>query len=350
MRTFAFAVLFAAGLCGAWAQIVNPPQGGGAWPVWAATNAAETRTNLGLGAGWLTNTNTPLFTQGSNPATVLSPWIVIGTNVGALQIASNAISGPGSGMNFAVNEIWGSWGFYNEIRFIGTNATTAAAITRTNLGLGASWLTNSNVPVPYSGAAPVGALLQADGAGGSAFVPATRQVIRLTNDISTTNYSASWVATGSFEPVENMRINLDANSAYRVFYSLRGYADGCGIYFAYWNSLGTNSIYAMPYQPTFVGYGSVFATNSNPRNLYFENFAGGQFCLKLCPVGATYEFSTANQGGGNTPWMIITGEFSFVTGESNSVLVPRFALGGTNTTNAAWLYSGSIIIIDKISE
>lgn len=117
--------------------------------------------------GWLTNTNTPLFVQGSNPAAVVSPWITIGTNVGALQIASNAISGPGSGISFVDNEIWGSFGFYNGIRFIGTN--NAAAITRTNLGLGAGWLTNSNVPTPYSGAAVAGALLTADGAGGSAF-------------------------------------------------------------------------------------------------------------------------------------------------------------------------------------
>ena len=169
-RTLTLLLLAAFALMvGARGQIVNPPQGGGAWPLWADASGDETRTNLGLGAGWLTNTNTPLFTQGSNPATVLSPWIVIGTNVGALQIASNAISGPGSGMNFAINEIWGSWGFLNGIQFIGTNATAAAAITRTNLGLGASWLTNSNVPTPYSGAAPTGAILAADGAGGSAF-------------------------------------------------------------------------------------------------------------------------------------------------------------------------------------
>jgi hypothetical protein len=120
------------------------------------SNAATTRTNLGLGA-----TNVVRF--------------------GEIQLyqdgeQSNSITYTIDALNFNANgstflsldsTTGGTVLFYRDIAFgEGTNSALNAAQTRTNLGLG-SLATNNSVP---SGAATTNSLLRADGAGGSAFV------------------------------------------------------------------------------------------------------------------------------------------------------------------------------------
>ena len=101
-----------------------------------ASNAATSRTNLGLGATWLTNTNASLFREavglGTNDSTIVSNATVNGnltvnvTNVSDSTAAALRLNGTNSAISF------------------GTNNTAGAAITRTNLGLSWSALTNSN--------------------------------------------------------------------------------------------------------------------------------------------------------------------------------------------------------------
>lgn len=78
------------------------------------SNAAATRTNLGLGASWLTNSNSPATTNATNLTAGTLPDARLSTNV---AILSNLPS-------------WAT--------------TTNADVARTNLGIGWSALTNTN--------------------------------------------------------------------------------------------------------------------------------------------------------------------------------------------------------------
>jgi hypothetical protein len=88
---------------------------------WTATSSAVARTNLGLGATWLTNTNVTSFRTeiGLGKFLVSDDNIaaILGETVAALQV---------DGDDLEVNV---------PIRFMGTNSAPA---TRTNLGLGAT--------------------------------------------------------------------------------------------------------------------------------------------------------------------------------------------------------------------
>lgn len=145
-------------------------------PLFVGTNAGATRTNLDLRWAGLTNTNAEGFRNSLGLGDNDVP------NFSGLNIGDGADISPAG---FWGNEFGGTLSFeegrleffINSSNRFGltvgglyfSNNPTAQANTRTNLGLGASWLTNSNVPTPYSGAAVAGALLTADGAGGSAF-------------------------------------------------------------------------------------------------------------------------------------------------------------------------------------
>ncbi len=95
----------------------------------AVANAAASRTNLGLGATWLTNTTIPNFLSsiGLSATNEVSFETV---SVDQLSWEGTTVFEPETGT------------FYKNINF---NNTTNAATTRTNLGLGATWLTNTNV-------------------------------------------------------------------------------------------------------------------------------------------------------------------------------------------------------------
>ena len=196
-----------------------------------ASNAATSRTNLGLGWSALTNTNTSgfntsLYGGGTNPVLVSTSGVVVSptnfwqvapiqtlvqdfTLIGGTQTnnatnarnlyvyslntnlsgVSNTILLPTNAATFAGDEVTvvhqgttntttvvrqagstnnlitlnrfdeavkfiresGQWDFYHNISFVepiqfsGTNASNNIAATRTNLGLGATWLTNTNV-------------------------------------------------------------------------------------------------------------------------------------------------------------------------------------------------------------
>jgi len=92
----------------------------------AATNAAASRTNLGLGA-----TNNVEFNSLNVP---LGLTVYQGTNF-FFYAGDDVVE------SFVPITIYHP----NGLDFAGTNAVTAAATTRTNLGLGATWLTNTNV-------------------------------------------------------------------------------------------------------------------------------------------------------------------------------------------------------------
>lgn len=176
-RTLTLMLLAAFALMvGARGQIVNPPQGGVGWPAWAATNAGATRTNLDLRWPGLTNTNAEGFRNSLGLGANDVPNFT-GLNIGdGADINSSGFLGHefGGNLSFEAGLLEFFMGASNRFGLTPgglyfSNNPTAQANTRTNIGLGASWLTNSNVPTPYSGAAPTGALLTADGAGGSAF-------------------------------------------------------------------------------------------------------------------------------------------------------------------------------------
>lgn len=163
----------------------------------ALTNIAVTRTNLGLGWLALTNTNASNFRTdiglGTNQNVTFADITGTRLQIGSAIATTGGFSGPitlGAG---------------DSISFVSGGSPNQ---TRTNLGLGASWLTNTNVTnfrsdiglgslatnnsVP-SGAATTNSILTADGAGGSAFV-ATLPKLTLGAGLAT---NPSFVLTGS---------------------------------------------------------------------------------------------------------------------------------------------------------
>lgn len=97
-----------------------------------------------------------------------------------------------------------------------TWATNVVAATRTNLGVTVA----SNLPAPWSGAAASNSVLTADGAGGSAFV-ASRTVTKFTtNDQTKTNWANNAATQTNNNDAQMGSWALDANSFYRVEYSV----------------------------------------------------------------------------------------------------------------------------------
>jgi hypothetical protein len=117
----------------------------------------QTRTNLGLGATWLTNNNVTNFRTAIGLGTTST------VNFGNLQISGSGSLGiggmeleaPDSGLDFAfkrtgaTNMVLQTNGLVLHVgsySFSGGN-TNGASTTRTNIGLGATWLTNSASPL-----------------------------------------------------------------------------------------------------------------------------------------------------------------------------------------------------------
>jgi hypothetical protein len=105
----------------------------------AAANAATTRTNLGLGATWLTNGNVTNFRTaiglGDTNDVTFKKLFVVGDYVGTPPPSSGSFAQFGGAMDVYTNYIQASVPVYFD----------QAATTRTNLGLGATWLTNTSV-------------------------------------------------------------------------------------------------------------------------------------------------------------------------------------------------------------
>jgi hypothetical protein len=109
------------------------------------TNKAETRTNLGIPLAALTNTNVTNFRTAiglgaTNTAQFQRLEVSSGTNASIWVQDGGKIEGDGDLYITA-----GSLFFEVAPEFGGTNASLLQAATRTNLGLGATWLTNTNV-------------------------------------------------------------------------------------------------------------------------------------------------------------------------------------------------------------
>jgi hypothetical protein len=114
----------------------------------ALGNASATRTNLGLGATWLTNTNVTNFrTAIGLGATNIPVFAGVSFGGGDLSISNDAILWSGI-IRYEPETQTFSGDVQVEngaISIVGTNAVLKTATTRTNLGLGATWLTNTNV-------------------------------------------------------------------------------------------------------------------------------------------------------------------------------------------------------------
>jgi hypothetical protein len=94
-------------------------------------SAAATRTNLGLGATWLTNTNVTNFRT------------AIGLGASD-QVTLEAIVGGSGSINVVNGEFMGAWYFDDSVSFGAPN------LVRTNLGLGGGITTNRTF-VSYNG-------------------------------------------------------------------------------------------------------------------------------------------------------------------------------------------------------
>jgi hypothetical protein len=168
------------------------------------TNAPTVRTNLGLGASWLTNSASPATTNATNLVAGTLPDARLSTNVLTIDTNNNIVSGRTNVLRFT-NEIRSSafaipvysssllvgnlsinqgtganlnnfefknYGVTslvlgsNTASFTGSISVGDSSTTRTNLGVTVA----SNLPAPYSGVSSSNSLLVADGSGSSAFV------------------------------------------------------------------------------------------------------------------------------------------------------------------------------------
>ena len=121
----------------------------------AATNASGARTNLGLGWSALTNTNAAtsllgynttnfsiVYNGGQSLVWTSSVGIIFSNEVNFRDAQSNVVSVSGTGIVFGstnTNPIATVFGFEDA------GGDVLRNIARTNLGLGATWLTNTNV-------------------------------------------------------------------------------------------------------------------------------------------------------------------------------------------------------------
>jgi hypothetical protein len=119
----------------------------------AAANAATSRTNLGLGATWLTNANVTNFRTAIGLGATNDVSLNSVTTSDGVALTTYGVSGGGFNgeLDFEENQFFagdGDWNFsgsgVENMGIIGFFSATNAAVTRTNLGLGATWLTNTN--------------------------------------------------------------------------------------------------------------------------------------------------------------------------------------------------------------
>ena len=137
-------------------------------------SAATTRTNLGLGATWLTNTLPPIYANSNGDVVTSRSGTLNVTN--ALNIDNSGITFTNCGITFKNQTNYSAFGYVDydgssfylgvtienkgllvlrpsgvallaPLQFEGTNAAVNTATTRTNLSLGATWLTNTSSPL-----------------------------------------------------------------------------------------------------------------------------------------------------------------------------------------------------------
>jgi hypothetical protein len=110
----------------------------------AAANAAASRTNLGLGATWLTNNNVTNFRTAIGLGATNSPtFAAVNASsfiTGDITYGNDAISGYGRDIGVEEGLFNGSWVFTSPLGF----DSAAVSGTRTNLGLPLPALTNTN--------------------------------------------------------------------------------------------------------------------------------------------------------------------------------------------------------------
>jgi hypothetical protein len=196
--------------------------------------------------------------------------------------------------------------------------TNVVAATRTNLGLG-SLATNNSVP---SGAATTNSTLQADGAGGSAFVVSRTQTVAMTNSAFRTNT----IDTSTNMAQAGMVVNLDANSTYHFAYAFiitSSTTGGFGATLRHSSTNGLRSTYVgRQGRPIGVSAIDITATSSGTISLQSVNFAATN--------------------------IVTTGTGILATGTASGTLTLCWHQN-TATNVASELVAGSMMTVTKIS-
>jgi hypothetical protein len=127
--------------------------------VFQGASAATTRTNLGLGATWLTNTNVTNFRTAIGLGATNDVSLNSVTTSDGVALTTYGVSGGGYNgeLDFEENQFFagdGDWNFsgsgVENMGIIGFFSATNAAVTRTNLGLG-NGITTNRTFVSYNG-------------------------------------------------------------------------------------------------------------------------------------------------------------------------------------------------------
>lgn len=291
------------------------------------SNAATTRTNLGLGASWLTNSNSPATTNATNLTAGTLPDARLSTNVAILSNlpswatttnADVARTNLGLGASWLTNT--------NATNFRSAIGLTLSALTNTNvtnfrtdIGLG-SLATNNSVP---SFSAATNSILTADGSGGSSFVASRLSVSSLTTNVVRT----SWANVGADKPTNDTGLSLTyaAGSVYKLRWSV------------FVSSTWSNVAYGLAFSstnsfPTRNGY-QVTPQSSTPSG---ATIAAGVTNITLVS-DSTSSYSTPVYVGGEIVF------FSTNAGTLNF----RFWTSASNT-NTSTLLSNSILSLEKI--
>jgi hypothetical protein len=246
--------------------------------------AATTRTNLGLGATWLTNTNVTNFRSAIGLGTNAQPVFDGLTILADLFAGSLEVAAGSNGTTVASD----------GIQFTGISAAT----TRTNLGLGATWLTNTNV-ANFRTAIGLGATN----------TPVFAGVSFGGGDLSISNEAILWSGVIRYEP-ETQTFSGDVqveNGAISI--------------------VGTNAVLKTATTRTNLGLPWNGLTNTNAAG--FRNVLEIGTTNTLTIAGITAQNITVTAGGGIALQSVITNAASFRT----NIGLPWSALTNTNAIN-----------------
>jgi hypothetical protein len=235
-------------------------------------------------------------------------------------------------------------------------SNSQAAATRTNLGLGTTnaptfadltltTLTNATGPnlvladtngtlttgsVP-SGAAPLGAVQTADGAGGSSFVASRADSRSATSSVTRSSWTTNFFNQAGNYDSGLGQWTLDANSTYKVEYALQftigatnsGFAQG----FLLSGALHTNGVTTQRLGTSISGLGSA---------LFIVIYTAGETAIPLDGMGAA------------TGYRYSVGSFIFRT-PTNSITLAYHWCPTQNVTNTLTREAGSTISVTKIA-
>lgn len=206
-----------------------------------------------------------------------------------------------------------------------TWTTNVVAATRTNLGLG-TLATNNTVP---SGAAASGAVLQADGSGGSSFVSSRFQYFGRTNSLSRSNFNIGLGFHPNYNDDQLVNLPLDGNSVYLVSYTIN-------------------------YETTVAaGFGASLAFTGLLPNKNFRSGSGQQHNTAWLPMAFTSSTNgTANQSVQNNVTnagtnVYIAGLLRVQTDSSGGTVTLRWMAGASNS-DPVTVYSGTTITLQKL--